>query len=78
VGGSAPVTPEGSPGTFQDTRSALAASATPAAAVSEAAPGVQADAPEPLRIGPSPWFWLALALLSGVLALAAHRRLRAR
>lgn len=32
---------------------------------------------EPLRIGPSPWLWLALALLSGMLAFAAHRRLRA-
>jgi len=31
---------------------------------------------EPLRIGPSPWLWLALALLSGMLAFAAHRRLR--
>lgn len=34
-------------------------------------------APEPLRVGPSPWLWLGLALLCGALALAAHRRLRA-
>ena len=33
---------------------------------------------EPLRIGPSPWLWLGLALLCGALALVAHRRLRAR
>lgn len=35
-------------------------------------------APEPLRIGPTPWLWLALAVLSAALAVAAHRRLRAR
>lgn len=35
-------------------------------------------ATEPLRVGPSPWLWLGLALLCGALALAAHRRLRAR
>lgn len=35
-------------------------------------------APEPLRIGPTPWLWLGLAVLSGILALVAHRRLRAR
>lgn len=50
--------------------------------------GVRADAAraadaapasaQPLRIGPSPWLWLGLALLSGMLALAAHRRSRAR
>lgn len=37
----------------------------------------QARAPEPLRIGPSPWLWLALGALSALLALVAHRRLRA-
>lgn len=35
------------------------------------------DAPDPLRLGPSPWFWLALAALCAVLALLTHRRLRA-
>lgn len=38
----------------------------------------EARATEPLRIGPSPWLWLALTVLSGLLALVAHRRLRAR
>jgi anti-sigma factor RsiW len=44
------------------------------------APGTQEalDAPDPLRLGPSPWFWLALAALSALLALFTHRRLRAR
>ena len=37
----------------------------------------QTRAPEPLRIGPSPWLWLALGVLSALLALVAHRRLRA-
>lgn len=37
----------------------------------------QARAPEPLRIGPSPWLWLALGALSALLALVTHRRLRA-
>ena len=37
----------------------------------------QSRAPEPLRIGPSPWLWLALGVLSALLALVAHRRLRA-
>lgn len=37
----------------------------------------QPRAPEPLRIGPSPWLWLALGVLSALLALVAHRRLRA-
>lgn len=32
---------------------------------------------EPLRIGPSPWLWLALTLLSAFFAVVAHRRLRA-
>lgn len=57
---------------------APAASATAAARV-EAAPAVDTGGRtlEPLRIGPTPWLWLGLALLSGMLALVAHRRLRA-
>lgn len=35
-------------------------------------------APEPPRIGPSPWLWLGLGVLSALLAFVAHRRLRAR
>ena len=34
-------------------------------------------APEPLRVGPSPWLWLGLGALSALLAFVAHRRLRA-
>src|SRR5687767_2596357 len=55
--------------------------ASPAREVGVAgAPGTQEalDAPDPLRLGPSPWFWLALAVLSALLALFTHRRLRAR
>lgn len=57
----------------------FAGPAASAGARADSAPAaVTARSPEPLRIGPSPWLWLALALLSGMLAFAAHRRLRAR
>ena len=58
----------------------IAAPAATAGARVDAAPAADAQqaSAEPLRIGPSPWLWLGLALLSGMLALAAHRRLRIR
>lgn len=43
-----------------------------------AGPQQAIDAPDPLRIGPSPWLWLALAALSAGIAFVTHRRLRAR
>ena len=62
------------------------AARSPGFAGPAATAGARADSPpaadtarasaEPLRIGPSPWLWLALALLSGMLAFVAHRRLR--
>jgi len=53
--------------------------ATGSGARAEGAPAEDAvrAAPEPPRIGPSPWLWLGLAAVSGILALVAHRRLRA-
>ena len=58
----------------------FAAPAATAGARVDSAPAADAQrvSAEPLRIGPSPWLWLGLALLSGMLALAAHRRLRIR
>jgi len=55
----------------------FAGPAATAGARADSAPAADsARSPEPLRIGPSPWLWLGLALLSGMLAFAAHRRLR--
>lgn len=58
----------------------FAAPAASGAARADTAPAAdpRRASPEPLRIGPSPWLWLGLAVLSGMLALVAHRRLRAR
>ena len=57
----------------------LAGPAATAGARVDSAPAAGTDraALEPLRIGPTPWLWLGLALLTGALALVAHRRLRA-
>ena len=80
------------PSATERSAAALQASGTPKAVVaadSAASPpreqalpagaGAQGTvaAPEPLRIGPSPWFWLALTAFSALVALVAHRRLRA-
>lgn len=67
-------------------QTALPAAAPQATASVQAAPAVKdqaagsaaAEAPAPPRIGPTPWLWLALTVLSAALALVAHRRLRAR
>lgn len=58
----------------------FAGPAATAGARADSAPAAdtQRVSAEPLRIGPSPWLWLGLALLSGMLALAAHRRSRTR
>ncbi len=57
------------------------ASASPSAPSAPSSPTTVARAAgEPQRpaIGPSPFAWLALAIVSGALALLAHRRLRTR
>ena len=93
AGSPAPGAPAPQATGIERSSSALQASGTPkavgAAADSAASPQPQrglpgnfgeqgsAAAPEPLRIGPSPWFWLALAAFSALLAFVAHRRLRA-
>lgn len=51
-----------------------------AASRSGSGPGTANDsvAMEPPQIGPSPWLWLALMLVSAGIALGAHRRMRGR
>lgn len=90
TGSPAPGVPA-APAATERSTAALQATATPKAVAADAAASPARDrtlpgptgaqrtavAPEPLRIGPSPWFWLALTVLSGLLAFVTHRRLRA-
>lgn len=67
-------------------QTALPAAAPQATASVQAAPAVKDQAaggagvetPAPPRIGPTPWLWLALTVVSALLAIVTHRRLRAR
>ena len=92
AGSPAPGAPAPQAPSATERSAALQASGTPKAVVAadsaasppreQALPGAAGAqgtvaAPEPLRIGPSPWFWLALAAFSALLAFVAHRRLRA-
>ncbi|HEV8229428.1 MAG TPA: zf-HC2 domain-containing protein [Candidatus Limnocylindria bacterium] len=78
IRGTAPVTDAAaSPSEAAQKRSDTSSTATPpAAAVAEQsaarAASVGPQRPEP----PSPWVWLALAVISGAIAFASHRRLR--
>ncbi|HEV8468002.1 MAG TPA: zf-HC2 domain-containing protein [Candidatus Limnocylindria bacterium] len=62
-----------------DATKAATGTAAPAARQEAATPGPAARAlglPERPQLGPSPWFWLALAVGFGVLAFVLQRRLR--
>ncbi|OLC21370.1 MAG: hypothetical protein AUH33_01960 [Chloroflexi bacterium 13_1_40CM_68_21] len=65
----------------QDATKAATGTAAPAAGrgdnVTTTPVAVAFSAPERRQLGPSPWFWLVLAVALGVLAFALQRRLRA-